>query len=323
MTPKLISTIIPGEMSKVDDMIVHYLYSPIKIIQEVGAHIIKSGGKRLRPAIVVLSALASNYNSGTNHLKLATVVEFIHTATLLHDDVVDESRLRRGSATANVIFGNAATVLVGDFLYSRAFQLVAEIENDQVTYELAQATNTIAEGEISQLINLQDPEISEDTYYAIVRSKTARLFETAAKLGAILGGLENHACEAFASYGSHMGVAFQLIDDALDYSGDKDTIGKNLGDDFSQGKVTLPLIYVMKNGSDKQRKFLRDAIKSQSDSNLERVVEVMELNNAIEYVHGKAKIEIQLAIDALQAISDSKYKKCLIDLAKFSIERRA
>ncbi len=321
MIPKIISNVISDEMSEVDTVIRGQLHSRIPLISEIGDHLIGSGGKRLRPALVVLSALASNYQSGMDHFRLAAVVEFIHTATLLHDDVVDESGLRRGRTTANVVFGNAATVLVGDFLYSRAFQLVAQIRNPEVTKELANATNTIAEGEIKQLINLQDPEISEDTYYNIVRSKTAQLFETSGKLGGILGGLEADAIDALGSYGMHMGTAFQLVDDALDYSGDEHEIGKNLGDDFFEGKVTLPLIHVIKNGSMEEAEFVKNAIKNNSMEDLKRVKEILKLNKVIEYVHHKADHEVNQAIAALDIISPSKYKTCLIELAQFATNR--
>ncbi len=322
MIPKIITNTIPNEMSAVDRMIRDRLHSRVDLIKDVSKYIIGGGGKRLRPALVILSSLASGYSEGNDHFKLAAVVEFIHTATLLHDDVVDDSSLRRGNATANVVFDNSATVLVGDFLYSRAFQLVAEIQNQEVTKELANATNTIAEGEVDQLVNLQDPEITEDTYYQIVRSKTAQLFEVAGRLGAIIGNSEGGTRTALAEYGSHMGTAFQLIDDALDYSGDTAKIGKRLGDDFSQGKVTLPLIHAMAYGSKKEVENIRDAIVTKSTANLPLIIDILESQGSIDYVYGKAGYEVGRAIEALGNVPDSKYRKCMVDLAKFSVERK-
>ena len=272
---------------------------------------------------MLLSSLASNYKNGNDHFKLAAVVEFIHSATLLHDDVVDDSMLRRGRATANKIFGNSATVLVGDFLYSRAFQLVSEVKNFEVTLELSTATNIIAEGEIRQLINLNDPEITEETYYKIVRSKTSQLFQTAGRLGAILGAPKDmEMWDALGKFGMHIGTAFQLIDDALDYSGDINKIGKNLGDDFSQGKVTLPLIHVLREGSCSDVELVRSAIKNSSSSNLDRIIKVLQSYDAIGHTRAVAKEEVKKAVCALDMLRDSKYKRCLRDLAEFSVSRK-
>ena len=321
MIPRIITDTIPDEMSAVNEMIRSQLYSQVDLIKDVSSYIIKGGGKRLRPALVILSSLASGYSGGNDHLKLAAVVEFIHTATLLHDDVVDDSSLRRGNATANVVFDNSATVLVGDFLYSRAFQMVAELHNHRVTEALANATNTIAEGEVQQLVSLQDPDVSEETYYKIVRSKTAQLFEAAGRLGAIIGNIQEDVQEALADYGSHMGTAFQLIDDALDYSGDTTKIGKKLGDDLSQGKVTLPLIHAMSSGSKQEAKLIRDIILTRSNVDMVNVIEVLEKRGSISYVYGKADYEVERAVDALQNVPDTRFKKCMIDLALFAVER--
>ncbi len=322
MIPKSISHVILREMVAVDDVIRTSLRSNIDLIEKVATHIVGGGGKRLRPALVVLSSLASGLNeAGSNHYKLAAVVEFIHTATLLHDDVVDESELRRGKASANSVFGNEAAVLVGDFLYSRAFQLVAEVENLDVTAELANATNTIAEGEVKQLIDLGDPNITENRYFEILISKTAQLFKTSCRLGAILGNLDDEQSGSLESYGLNLGIAFQLIDDALDYRGDESKFGKKIGDDFSQGKVTLPLIHAMKKGSMSETAFIKDAIKLRSISRLDKLLDILVSTKSIEYVDERARQQINIAIESLRPLSDSKYKKCLVDLATFALIR--
>ena len=243
-----------------DTVIREKLHSEVVLIRQVSEYIINSGGKRLRPALVILSAGAFGY-SGKYHYNLAAIVEFIHTATLLHDDVVDASELRRSKATANALFGNAASVLVGDFLYSRAFQMMVEVDNMRVMRVLADATNTIAEGEVLQLLNVRDPDVDEENYLRVIRYKTAKLFEAATRLGAILGNATPAEEEAMAVYGMHLGTAFQLTDDMLDYSGDYQETGKNLGDDLAEGKPTLPLIYAMRTGSSAQAEVIRSAIE--------------------------------------------------------------
>ena len=264
MSIENIRSLIAQDMGAVDEVIREKLHSHVALIRQVSEYIINSGGKRLRPSLVLLSAGAFGY-SGKRHHDLAAVIEFIHTATLLHDDVVDASELRRSKATANALFGNAASVLVGDFLYSRAFQMMVEVDNMRVMQVLADATNTIAEGEVLQLLNCRDPDVDEENYLRVIRYKTAKLFEAATRLGAILGGSSPAEEEAMAAYGMHLGTAFQLTDDILDYSGDYQDTGKNLGDDLAEGKPTLPLIYAIKNGSSEQAAIIRRAIEKSGD----------------------------------------------------------
>ncbi|MGH8757356.1 MAG: polyprenyl synthetase family protein, partial [Burkholderiales bacterium] len=247
-------------MREVDQVIRKRLHSDVALVRQVAEYIINSGGKRLRPALVILSANAFGYR-GTHHYDLAAVVEFIHTATLLHDDVVDGSALRRSSPTANALFGNTASVLVGDFVYSRSFQMMVEVDSMRVMRVLADATNVIAEGEVLQLVNCHNADLDEQSYLQVIRYKTAKLFEAATRLGAILGNASSHDEEAMASYGMHLGTAFQLIDDVLDYSGDRQQTGKNIGEDLAEGKPTLPLIYAMKHGNENQAAIIRKAIE--------------------------------------------------------------
>ncbi len=256
MTPDIIKNLIADDMDKVDVVIRDRLKSEVMLIRRVADYIIGSGGKRLRPALVILSAKACGY-TGKHHHELAAVVEFIHTATLLHDDVVDDSRMRRGRATANSTFGNAAAVLVGDFLYSRAFQMMVEVRDMRIMEVLADATNTIAEGEVMQLLHIHNADVTEQDYLRVIHSKTARLFEAAGRLGAIIAGVAPALEGALAEYGMHLGTAFQLVDDILDYSGDLAQTGKNLGDDLAEGKATLPLIHAMRNGSSAQAAIIR------------------------------------------------------------------
>ena len=266
---------IAQDMSAVDEVIRQKLYSQVALIRQISEYIINNGGKRLRPALVILSAGVFGY-SGKYHHQLAAVVEFIHTATLLHDDVVDESELRRNNATANALFGNAASVLVGDFLYSRAFQMMVEVNSMRVMQVLADATNVIAEGEVLQLLNCRDPNVEEDNYLRVIRYKTAKLFEAATRLGAILGNATEEEENAMAVYGMHLGTAFQLIDDLLDYSGDHQDTGKNLGDDLAEGKPTLPLIYAMRTGSAQQANIIRKAIETGGESGFDSILTIIE-----------------------------------------------
>jgi octaprenyl-diphosphate synthase len=285
----------------------------VALIRQVSEYIINSGGKRLRPALVVLSAGSFGY-TGQHHYNLAAVVEFIHTATLLHDDVVDESEMRRNKETANALFGNAASVLVGDFLYSRAFQMMVEVV-------LADATNTIAEGEVLQLLNCRDPNVSEESYLRVIRFKTAKLFEAASRLGAILGDAPHAHETAMAVYGMHLGTAFQLIDDVLDYSGDNQDTGKNLGDDLAEGKPTLPLIHAMRTGNAEQVNLIRKAIKNGGIDDLKPVLEIIHNIGALDYARTCALNEIEIAVSAIAPLPESEYKKCLIQLADFSVTR--
>lgn len=320
MSIESIRSFIAKDMEDVDSVIRRKLHSQVALIQQVSEYIIHSGGKRLRPALVVLSAGLFNY-SGSHHHNLAAVVEFIHTATLLHDDVVDDSKLRRNQATANALFGNAASVLVGDFLYSRAFQMMVEVGNMRVMEVLADATNTIAEGEVLQLLNCRDPNVEEENYLRVIRYKTAKLFEAAARLGAILGGATPAEEEALAAYGMHLGTAFQLVDDLLDYSGDDQDTGKNLGDDLAEGKPTLPLIFAIRAGTDAQAAIIRHAIETGGIDGFEPVLQIIQETGALKYAMQRAQEEANMATAAISAMADSNYKQCLLQLAEFAVVR--
>ncbi len=313
--------LLAADMAAVDQVIRARLHSDVLLVNQVGEYIINSGGKRLRPALVVLSAEAFGYR-GKQHHDLAAVVEFIHTATLLHDDVVDESELRRGRATASALFGNAASVLVGDFLYSRAFQMMVDVGEMRVMQILADATNTIAEGEVLQLLNCHDADVDTDNYMRVIRCKTAKLFEAAMRLGAILGRSSDGDEHAAARYGMHLGTAFQLIDDVLDYSADELQTGKHLGDDLAEGKPTLPLIYAMQQGSAEQASVVRRAIEK---GDVERFVEVLQIiraTGALDFTRQQALREAEAACAAIESLADSKHKRCLLELAHFSATRQ-
>ncbi len=303
-----------------DEVIRVKLRSDVVLVRQVGEYIINSGGKRLRPALVILSAGAFGY-AGKYHHNLAAIIEFIHTATLLHDDVVDSSKLRRSKATANALFGNAASVLVGDFLYSRAFQMMVEVNNMRIMQVLADATNTIAEGEVLQLLNCRNPDVKEENYLQVIRYKTAKLFEAATRLGAILCSVTPAEEESMAAYGMHLGTAFQLTDDMLDYSGDYHDTGKNLGDDLAEGKPTLPLIYAMKTGSEKQVTIVRNAIKQGGEGSLQAVLDVIQKTDALDYTRQKAEAESSMASAAISSLRNSNYKECLLQLATFAVAR--
>jgi octaprenyl-diphosphate synthase len=308
-------------MEAMDEVIRVKLHSDVVLVRQVGEYIVNSGGKRLRPALVILSSGAFGY-TGRYHHNLAAIIEFIHTATLLHDDVVDASELRRSKATANALFGNAASVLVGDFLYSRAFQMMVEVDNMRIMQVLADATNTIAEGEVLQLLNCRNPDISEENYLQVIRYKTAKLFEAATRLGAILCNATLEEEESIAAYGMHLGTAFQLTDDMLDYSGDYHDTGKNLGDDLAEGKPTLPLIYAMKTGSRKQAEIVSKAIqKGGGKGVLEDVLQVIHETDALGYARKKAEAESCMATEAISLFPDSNYKECLLQLATFAVAR--
>ncbi|MGV8711493.1 MAG: octaprenyl diphosphate synthase [Nitrosomonas sp.] len=320
MSIENIRSFIAQDMSIVDDVIREKLHSQVLLIRQVSEYIINSGGKRLRPAMVILSAGAFGYREKF-HYNLAAVIEFIHTATLLHDDVVDESELRRNKETANALFGNAASVLVGDFLYSRAFQMMVEVGNMRVMQVLADATNTIAEGEVLQLLNCRDPHVTEENYLQVIRFKTAKLFEAASRLGAILGHASAEDEEAMAAYGMHLGTAFQLIDDMLDYSGNNQDIGKNLGDDLAEGKPTLPLIHAMQVGTAEQAAIIRKAIEDGGKDGFQPVLNVIQQTTALDYAKQCAEAEIAAAIAAIESLPESENKECLYQLAKFAVTR--
>lgn len=322
MPPPLESVrrLIADDMAAVDALIRRRLDSDVVLIRQVAEYIIGSGGKRLRPALLLLAAGATAYR-GASHYELAAVVEFIHTATLLHDDVVDDSSLRRGQRTANAEFGNAASVLVGDFLYSRAFQMMVTVNDMRVMEVLAEATNTIAEGEVLQLLNVHNADVDEEAYLEVIRRKTAKLFEAAARLGAILGRAPRDIEEGFAAYGAHLGTAFQLIDDVLDYSGDLTEIGKNLGDDLNEGKPTLPLIYAMKNGSADERALARAAVESGGREGFAEILHIIRASGALDYARSQAGREAEVARASIARLPHSPYKQSLLDLSAFAVGR--
>lgn len=303
-------------------MIRDALRSDVVLVTQVAQYIVNSGGKRLRPALLVLSANACGYQ-GREHYTMAAVVELIHTATLLHDDVVDESSLRRGRPTANAAFGNASSVLVGDFLYSRAFQMMVKLERMRVLEVLSDATNVIAEGEVLQLLNCRNPDVDEARYLDVVRRKTAKLFEAAMRLGAILAGADRALEDALGAYGTYLGTAFQLIDDVLDYSGDASVIGKNLGDDLAEGKATLPLIHAMTRGTEAEREIVRHAITEGGLDDFAAIHATIESTGALAYARGVAAAEADRAIAALQRLPDSVHKDSLLQLATFAVRRSA
>ncbi len=303
------------------DLCIHEaLQSDITLINELANHIINSGGKRIRPLLVLLGAAVFGYQ-GTAHIQLAAIIELIHTATLLHDDVVDSSELRRGQPTANVLWGNQASVLVGDFLYSRTFRMMVQVNNMHVMRTLAEATNTIAAGEVLQLGHCKNPDVTEERYMQVIRYKTGTLFSAAAQLGAIISQRSESEIQNMANFGMHLGTAFQILDDVLDYKGSADHIGKNIGDDLMEGKPTLPLIYAIHNGSEQQANILRNAILHGGCDDISTVREIIESSHAIEYTFQKAQQEAQQAIALLSDVPDSKYKSALLVLAEFVIAR--
>ncbi len=312
---------ITSDLIAVDAVIRTRLASEVILINQISHYIIESGGKRLRPALVLLAG--SHFNADKANLQeIAAVIEFIHTATLLHDDVVDESSLRRGRNTANAEFGNAAAVLVGDFLYSRAFEMMVHVASMPVMAVLAEATNVISEGEVLQLLNIHDPDTDEEKYLTVVRFKTAKLFEAACRVGAILGGASDADEAALAEYGMCLGTAFQLIDDVLDYSGDIGETGKNIGDDLAEGKPTLPLIYALKHGNETQRAAIRRAIENGGRAELETVVSTIRMTGAIDYARAQAHRETKAAEAAIAHLKDSVYRDALLQLCVFAVERR-
>ena len=320
MTLEHLYALIGSDMKAVDAVIRDRLHSEVVLVRQVAEYIIGSGGKRMRPALVLLAAGAMGY-AGRHHHDLAAVVEFIHTATLLHDDVVDESDLRRGRNTANAMFGNAASVLVGDFLYSRAFQMMVEVNDMRVMRVLSDATNVIAEGEVLQLMNCHDADVDEQRYLQVIRYKTAKLFEAAAQLGAILGGAAPEVESALADYGMHLGTAFQLVDDVLDYSGMEADTGKHLGDDLAEGKPTLPLIYVLQNGTPEQSACVRRAIEEGGRDDFSAVLAAIQTSGALDHARRQAAHEAELARAAIRGLTDSNYREALLQLTFFAVER--
>lgn len=311
---------VEQDFEHVNQLIAAQLTSDVPLVEKIAQYIVESGGKRMRPLLVLLTAHALGYKDN-QHIKLASIIEFLHTATLLHDDVVDTSNLRRGRATANAQWGNAPSVLVGDFLYSRAFQMMVEMQSISIMKVLSNATNIIAEGEVLQLMNCKNPNISEAAYFEVIKNKTAMLFEAASHSAAILAGAAPEIQDAMKRFGLHLGLAFQLVDDMLDYVGDVETMGKNVGDDLAEGKPTLPLIYTMKNGSEADANLIRSAIRNGEASALKDICEAVNQSGALEYTHQIAEKSYQDACKCLEPLPPSQHKQALLALARLAIKR--
>ncbi|WP_332878139.1 octaprenyl diphosphate synthase [Massilia sp. S19_KUP03_FR1] len=311
---------IATDMEAVNRVIRQRLHSEVSLVNQIAEYIISAGGKRIRPVLVLLLANAHGYE-GVAHHELAATVEFIHTATLLHDDVVDESSMRRGRQTANALFGNAASVLVGDFLYSRSFQMMVGLNDMRVQQILSDATNVIAEGEVLQLLNMHDPDVTEESYLNVIRSKTAKLFEAAAQLGALVAGAGEAHIEAAGEYGRSLGTAFQLIDDVLDYAGDALEIGKNVGDDLREGKPTLPLIWLMENGTRAQRELVRECIENGDESHFDAVLAAVTSSGALDYTRDAAVRAADRAASAIADLPETEFKQNLLQLCTFAVDR--
>jgi octaprenyl-diphosphate synthase len=315
-----IRELISDDMNAVDRLIIRQLQSDVVLINQIGAYIVHSGGKRLRPMIVLLAARAFGYE-GERHIDLAAIIEFIHTATLLHDDVVDGSDLRRNRETANSVWGNEASVLVGDFLYSRSFEMMVEVGHMPVMDVLSHATNRIAEGEVLQLLNVHNPDTSETEYMEVIKRKTATLFEAGARLGGIIAGVDEKHQLALADYGLHLGIAFQLVDDALDYNSSNTEIGKNIGDDLAEGKPTLPLIQAMKSAAPPQRQRLAEIVEAGGLEEIDFVMQTIAASDAIDYTQRLARQQAEAAKQALAELPDTPYREALASLADFSVAR--
>ncbi|QIM62382.1 octaprenyl diphosphate synthase [Pasteurellaceae bacterium Orientalotternb1] len=316
-----ISALAKNDMQAVDTAILAQLNSDVVLINQLGHYIISGGGKRIRPLIAVLAARALGYQ-GQEHITCAAFVEFIHTATLLHDDVVDESDMRRGKETANARFGNAASVLVGDFIYTRAFQMMTSLNSLPVLKVMSDATNVIAEGEVQQLMNINDPDTTEESYMQVIYSKTARLFEAATQCAALVANASEAEVVALQNYGRYLGTAFQLVDDILDYSANAEKLGKNIGDDLAEGKPTLPLLHAMRNGTPQQAALIREAIEQggKRDS-LDEILAIMAEQKSLDYTMQRAKQEAQKAVDAIAMLPESEFKTALTSLAYLSVDR--
>ena len=322
-----IEQLTEASMQLVNQRIQRALHSDVVLISQMGSYIIGAGGKRLRPKLVLISAMAHGYG-GPHHINVAAIIEFIHTATLLHDDVVDSSTMRRGQDTANAVWGNEAAVLVGDFLYSRAFEMMVEVGQMRVMEILASATNTIASGEVMQLLNVGEADVTEARYMQVITSKTAKLFEAATQLGALLAGASSEVETAMAKYGAHLGIAFQLIDDVLDYTADSEELGKNAGDDLAEGKPTLPVIFALQNADDATRKDVQSVIAASAQgeavdrSRFSHIISMVKNSGAIEQTVALAEAHVQQAIDALSVLPESDYKAGLIAIVQSSLQRR-
>ena len=313
-------TAVQDDFRRVNECIHKQLHSDVALVSKISEYIIKSGGKRLRPLLVLLTARACGYHD-YNHVPLAAIIEFLHTATLLHDDVVDQSDLRRGRDTANALWGNAPSVLVGDFLYSRAFQMMVGLESFRLLHILADATNVIAEGEVMQLMNINDADVTEDGYMEVIRCKTAMLFRASSQTAAVLSKASPELEKDMADYGHHLGIAFQLVDDLLDYNGNAETMGKNLGDDLAEGKPTLPLIYTLKHGTSEQKMLVREAIEQGGRDNIAAVVEAVRSCVALQYTAAKAREYTAKAKRCLNLLPEGEYRRAMADLADFAVIR--
>ncbi|MEX0605233.1 MAG: polyprenyl synthetase family protein [Marinobacter sp.] len=322
MTAQRIYDTVADDFSRVNDLITHRLSSDVPLVEKIAQYIVESGGKRLRPLLVLLTTRALGYEKD-NHLKLAAVIEFLHTATLLHDDVVDTSDLRRGKKTANARWGNAPSVLVGDFLYSRAFQMMVELNSMPVMEVLSSATAVIAEGEVMQLMNVKNPDLSEAQYMTVIHNKTAMLFEAASHAGALLANAPADQALAMKEYGKHLGLAFQLVDDVLDYQGDAESMGKNVGDDLAEGKTTLPLIYAILHCSNEERKLIRTAIRQGGLKDLPAILAIVERSGAINYTLELAQEHATKAGKCLESLPDSPHKQALGLLTELAVARVA
>ena len=321
MDIKAIQQLISDDMHKVNEKILAQLNSDVALINQLGFYIIHSGGKRIRPMIATLAAKALGYQ-GEQHITCAAFIEFIHTATLLHDDVVDESELRRGNPTANAEFGNAASVLVGDFIYTRSFQLMTQLNSLKILQVMSEATNVIAEGEVQQLMNVRDPDTTEENYMRVIYSKTARLFEVSTQTAAIVAGANEMQEKALQDYGRYLGTAFQLVDDVLDYSANAAELGKNIGDDLAEGKPTLPLLHAMHSGNAEQAQLIRDTIEQGGNLEaLDDILAIMTQYKSLDYAMQRAKEEAQKAVDVIRILPESEYKNALISLAYLSVDR--
>lgn len=320
MTLSEIHALVREEMQQVDYLITNHLHPSLELINQLGHYIINNGGKRIRPLLTLLSAKAFQYE-GKHHIRLAAIIEFIHTATLLHDDVVDASLLRRGHETANFIWGNQSSILVGDYLFSRAFQMMVEINSLRVMEILSNAANTIAAGEVRQLMNCHNPSITETEYYQVITDKTAKLFSAATELGALISGQQEKTIQALAAYGHHLGIAFQLTDDILDYTGDPEKMGKNIGDDLAEGKPTMPLIYAMKQTTPEIQTLMRQTVLKGDITQLSLIQEIIEATDSITYTYNQAKYYVDNACACLSVLNASEYKNALVDIAEFCIQR--
>jgi octaprenyl-diphosphate synthase len=321
MDIKNIQALTQDDMTAVNNLIYSQINSDVALINQLGVYIVNAGGKRMRPMLTVLAARAFNYQ-GDDHISIAAIIEFIHTATLLHDDVVDESNMRRGRETANALFGNSASVLVGDFLYTRSFQMMTKLGNMKIMDILSDATNVVAEGEVLQLMNCNDPDTTEESYFEVIYCKTAKLFEAATRLAAIIAEQDETIEKAMQEYGKYLGTAFQLVDDIMDYTADAKAMGKNIGDDLAEGKPTLPLLYAMQHGNEQQTRLIRDAIEHCNGmDHLDEILAAMKETGSLVYTQKKAEQEADKAINALHVLPESEHKQALISLAHIAANR--